>query len=103
MPTEYKLKGITTKLAISQTSCLQVVVGVYKAILVHLLKAEVVIPPLDIYLNKRVADFEACLERTGLGALIRNTCSEVAVRLQQYRHYPLPSPLSLEFREGRAN
>ena len=39
-------------------------------------------PPLDIYLNKRVADFEAYLERTGLGVLICNTCSEVAARLQ---------------------
>ena len=75
----------------------------YKAILVYLLEAEVVIPPLDIYLNKRVADFEACLERTGLGTLIRNTCSEVATRLRRHRHRLPPSPLSLEFGEGRAN
>ena len=54
----------------------------YKAMPVHLLEAEVVTPPLDIYLNKRVADFEAHLERTGLGVLICNTCSEVAARLQ---------------------
>ena len=53
----------------------------YKAILVYLLKAEVVIPPLDIYLNKRVADFKAYLERIGLGVLIYNTYSEIAVRL----------------------
>ena len=82
IPAEYKPKGITTKLATSQTSCLQVVAGVYKAILVYLLKAEVVMPPLNIYLNKRVADFEACLEKTGLGVLICNTYSEVAARLQ---------------------
>ena len=82
MPTEYKPKGITTKLATSQTSCLQVVVGVYKTILVYLLKAEVIMPPLDIYLNKRVVDFEAYLERTGLGVLIYNTYSEIAARLQ---------------------
>ena len=65
----------------SQTSCLQVVVGAYKVILVYLLKTEVVMPPLDIYLNKRVVDFEAYLERIGLGVLICNTYSEVAVRL----------------------
>ena len=53
----------------------------YKATPVYLLETEVVMPPLDIYLNKRVADFEAYLERTGLGVLIRNTCSEVAARL----------------------
>ena len=81
MPTEHKPKGITTKLAMSQTSCLRVVVGVYKAMPVYLLEAEVVMPPLNIYLNKRVADFEARLERTGLGVLICNTYSEVAVRL----------------------
>ena len=54
----------------------------YKTILVYLLKAEVVMPSLDIYLNKRVADFKAYLERTGLGVLIYNTYSEVAMRLQ---------------------
>ena len=81
MPAEHKPKGITAKLATSQTSCLQVVAGAYKAISVYL-EAEVAIPPLDIYLNKRVADFEACLERTGLGVLICNTCSEVAARLR---------------------
>ena len=82
MRAEHKPKGITAKLATSQTGCLRVVVGAYKATPVHLLEAEVVTPPLDIYLNKRVADFEARLERTGLGALIRNTCSEVAARLR---------------------
>ena len=54
----------------------------YKAILVYLLETEVVILPLDIYLNKRVVDFEAYLERIGLGILIYNTYSEVAIRLQ---------------------
>ena len=81
MPAEYKPKGITTKLVTSQTSYLQVVAGAYKATPVYLLEAEVVMPPLDIYLNKRVADFEAHLERIGLGALIYNTCSEVVARL----------------------
>ena len=53
----------------------------YKTIPVYLLEAKVVMPPLDIYLNKRIADFEARLERIGLGVLICNTYSKVAVRL----------------------
>ena len=53
----------------------------YKTILVYFLKAEIVIPLLDIYLNKRVVDFKAYLERIGLGVLIYNTYSEIATRL----------------------
>ena len=53
----------------------------YKTILVYFLKAEVVILSLNIYLNKRVVDFKAYLEKIGLGVLIYNTYSEVAIRL----------------------
>ena len=41
--------------------------------------------PLDIYLNKRLADFEARLEATGKGQLIRNVCAAIARRLKNRR------------------
>ena len=53
-------------------------------ILIHLLEAEVAIPPIDIYLNKRVIDFEVYLDRTGIGTLIRDICSKVVVKLKRY-------------------
>jgi hypothetical protein len=59
--------------------------GTYRATLVRFLEVETATPPLDLYINKWVADFEQRLERTGKGALIRGICNRVAVRLQQYR------------------
>ena len=89
---KYRPKGIVVKLAASQSSCLRVVTGAYRATLVHLLEAEAAVPPLDIYLNKRVADFEARLERTGMGTLIRTACSRVAAKLRQRRRSSRPLP-----------
>src|ERR1700710_1213971 len=64
-------------------------------------------PPLDLYLNKWVADFEQRLERTGKGELIQAVCNRVATRLQHRRQRrrrvaaeSLPRP-SLEFGAGR--
>ena len=56
--------------------------GVYKRTLVRSLETEANVPPLDLYLNKRLADFEARLEATGKGQLIRNACAAVANRLK---------------------
>ena len=70
------------KLAPFQSRYLWIIAGIYRAIPIYLLEVEVAIPPIDIYLNKRVADLKAQLERTGIGALIRSVCSEVAVKLQ---------------------
>ena len=89
-PAKHRPKGIVAKLAASQSSCLRVVTGAYRATPVHLLEAEAAVTPLDIYLNKRVADFEVRLERTGMGTLIRTACSRVAAKLYQCRRNSRP-------------
>ena len=105
-PAQYCPKGIVAKLAASQSSYLRAVTGAYRATLVYLLKAEAAVLLLDIYLNKQVVDFEACLERTRIGTLICTTYSRVVVKLHQYRYSswswrgPTRAP-SLEYREGR--
>jgi hypothetical protein len=78
-PTTDKIKGIARNLATTQSQCLRVVSGAYCTTLVRFLEVETATPPLDLYLNKWVADFEARLERTGKGALIRGICNCVAV------------------------
>ena len=49
------------------------VIRAYKRILIKNLKIKTNIPPLNIYLSKRLADFEARLEVIKKGELIRNT------------------------------
>ena len=83
--TDQRVKGIARKLATTQSQCLRVVAGAYRATPVRFLEAETATPPLDLYLNKWVADFERRLERTGKGELIQAVCNRVATRLQQRR------------------
>ena len=49
------------------------VIRAYKRTPIRNLKIKTNIPPLDIYLSKRLADFEARLKATKKGELIRNT------------------------------
>ena len=108
-PSERRVKGIAGKLATIQSQCLRVVSGAYRATPVRLLEVETATPPIDLYLNKWVADFERRLERTGKGNLLRTICNRVATRLQQRRQRrqsrhqaetPRQRP-SLEYGEGR--
>src|SRR5436190_13930238 len=71
-------KGIAKGLLTTQSNCLWVVAGAYLATPVRSLEMETWVPPLDIYLNKRVADFEARLEHTGKGALLQVVRNKVA-------------------------
>jgi hypothetical protein len=108
-PSERRVKGIASKLATMQSQCLRVVSGAYRATPVRLLEVETATPPIDLYLNKWVADFERRLERTGKGNLLRAICNRVATRLQQRRQRRQSRQAetqrqrpSLEYGEGRA-
>ena len=56
-PKSTKPVGPAVKLAKIQNKCLRAIVGVYKATPTLVLKTETSIPPLDLYLNKRLANF----------------------------------------------
>src|SRR5213078_3006790 len=71
-------KGIAKGLLTAQSNCLQVVASAYQATPVRSLETETWVPLLDIYLNKRVADFEAQLECTRKGALLQAVHDKVA-------------------------
>src|SRR6266699_3653761 len=59
---------------------------------------ELDIPPSDLYLNKRVAEFEARLRISGMDQTIRNSTAAVASWLRRRRHRPNPeSPNSLRY------
>ena len=58
---EGKLHGLAVRLEKEQNSCLRVVARAYKATLVRNLEVETLVPPLDLYLNKRLAEFKGRL------------------------------------------
>ncbi len=47
------------------------------------METEVAVPPLDIYLNKRVAEFEERLVASGMAQRIRGACATIADRLRK--------------------
>ena len=53
-------------LATSQSASLRIILGAYKATPTRSLELDAFCPPLDIYLNKRVADFERRIQLSGL-------------------------------------
>ena len=72
-------------------------VGAYKTASTRCLETEAWVPPLDLYLNKRLADFEARLskktlqtgagpweERTTAGHLITEACNKVYHRFRRH-------------------
>ena len=81
-PEASRPQGITKELSKEQASCLRTVTGAFKATATRALEAEAFVPPLDIYLNSRVARFEKRLQSSGIDDLINNNCSAVAQRLR---------------------
>jgi hypothetical protein len=64
-------RGITAKMAKLQSACLRRVTGVYKATATRALEAEAFVPPIDLYLNQRLAAFEGRLEKSGMNQTIQ--------------------------------
>lgn len=78
--------GIAAQLLTTQSQCLRVVAGAYRRTPVRNLETETFTPPLDLYLTKRVADFETRLEVTGKAQLLHNVCAGIAARLRTRRN-----------------
>jgi hypothetical protein len=79
-------KGLARSLLAAQSKGLRAVAGAYKATPIHTLERETNVPPLDLYLNKRLADFEQRLEISGMAQLVRNSNAAIASWLR--RRYP---------------
>src|SRR6516162_7063943 len=86
--TENRPKGVTRGLMAAQTRCLRTDAGAYKATPVRSLETETWVPPLDLYLNTRVARFERRLQGSPSGELVRQCGAAVARALRQRRGRP---------------
>lgn len=83
----HKPQGIAKQLGPLQSQCLRAVAGAYRATPIRALETETAVPPVDLYLNQRLAHFEARLEATGMKQLIENSCAAVAHRLRNRLGY----------------
>ena len=78
-------RGLRKALETTQTNCLKVVSGAYKAASTFSVETETFCPPLDLYLNKRVRAFEERLARLPAAAFVKGTPAWVAADLRGRR------------------
>ena len=78
-------RGIAKPLTTIQSSCLRVIAGAYRATPIYSLETETWVPPLDLYLNKRVAEFEIRLAQMGAEGLLKGAHRRVATTITSRR------------------
>jgi hypothetical protein len=78
-----KPKGLAAKLQRHQNQGLRVVLGAFKATPTRQLETEAYVPPLDLWLNGRVARYQARIVRSGIAQLIDNACAAIRTRVRQ--------------------
>jgi hypothetical protein len=82
------LKGLSRALTPVQNKCLRIVSGAYKATPTRYLESEMAVPPLDLYFDKWVADFEDRIKLSGMARLLRAAgarAAELAIRHRRSR------------------
>ena len=65
-----KPKGLAAKLQAEQNKGLRVVLGAFKATSTRRLKVEAYVPPIDLWLNGRIARYQARIDSSGIGKVI---------------------------------
>jgi hypothetical protein len=76
-----KPKGLAAKLQNQQNQGLRTVLGAFKATPIRQLHTESYVPPVDLWLNGRVARFQARTEHSGIAQKIRDACSSIRTRI----------------------
>src|SRR3979490_3063091 len=76
-----KPKGLAAKLQKQQNQGLRTVLGAFKATPIRQLETESYVPPLDLWLNGRIARFQARMEHSGIAQKVRDACSTIWARI----------------------
>jgi hypothetical protein len=89
-------RGLAAKLLPIQNKCLRVVAGAYKATPIRALETETYTPPLDLYLDGRLAAFRDRLANSRVGQSIQEACKVIQRRLRNKKgrrrgYRPIPS------------
>ena len=93
---ELATRGITGALGLAQNVSLRIVVGAFESTPIRNLETETWVPPLDLYFNNRLADFETRLQQPALddgqggektpGSIIYITCIRIYQRFSLERN-----------------
>jgi len=70
-----KPKGLTAKLQKQQNKGLRTVLGTFKATPIRQLETESYVPLLDLWLNGRIARFQARMEHSGIAQKVKDACA----------------------------
>jgi hypothetical protein len=86
------LDGPAGKLTKHQKKGLRQVLGVFRATPIRQLETEACFPPLDLWLDGRIARFQARLERTDLAKKIQDACTAIQIHLRTRRQRRRQTP-----------
>ena len=78
-------QGVAAKLGKIQNKCLRTVTGAYKATPTRTLEVEAYVPPMDLFLDSRIAAFQARLAGSKVEQFIDNTCRQIQARIRNRR------------------
>jgi hypothetical protein len=79
-----------------QNKCLRIVSGAYRATPISVLETETFTPPLDLYLDAKLAQFRLRHKESGMEDLVKNTCLKIRNKLQRRRHWQQQQPVQTE-------
>jgi hypothetical protein len=79
-----------------QNKCLRIVSGAYRATPISVLEAETFIPPLDLYLDARLAQFRLRHKESGMEELVKNACLKIRNKLRGRRRRRQQQPTQTE-------
>lgn len=86
-----KAKGVTAKLQTVQNKCLRTIAGAYRATPVVLLETETFTPPIDLYLDSRIAAFQQRLQNSPIYQQIQVACKWIVRRLKLRTKQKIPT------------
>jgi len=89
-----KPQGLAAKLQPLQNKCLRVVAGAYKATPTRNLEVETYTPPIDLYLDSRLAAFQSRLAHTEADKIIQKACSAIWSRIKGRRRKHKATPIA---------
>src|SRR6187402_1977695 len=100
-------RGLAAKLQPIQNKCLRVVAGAYKATPIRALETETHTPPLDLYLDGRLAAFRERLASSKVGQSIQEACKAIQRRLRNKKdrrrgYRPTPDVAKDEWADARS-
>jgi hypothetical protein len=84
-PGTISAKGLAARLQPVQNKCLRTVAGAYRATPIRALETETHTPPLDLYLDSRLAAFRERLAGSQVGQTIQEMCKVIQRKLRNKR------------------